>query len=87
MSIELGGLSPTISKVSLRACALASDQIAGAAAAAAPTAVPLKNVRRFILAPFAFLSFPEGLEGKLRAKAPALMCRLISDRRLSKTTP
>jgi hypothetical protein len=35
MSIELGGLSPTISRVSLRACALACDQIAGAAVAAA----------------------------------------------------
>jgi hypothetical protein len=55
----------------LRACALASDQIAGAAAAAAPTAVPLKNVRRFIVAPWRFLSFPGSLEGKLRAKGRA----------------
>ena len=69
--MELGGLSPTISRVSLRACALASDQIAGAAAAAAPTAVPLKNVRRFIDAPWRFSSFPGSLGGKLRAKARA----------------
>src|SRR5262245_20303418 len=49
MSIELGGLSPTISSVSLRACALASDQTAGAAVATTPTAeVVLMNERRFI---------------------------------------
>src|SRR5438046_1545028 len=49
MSCELGGLSVTIRRVSLRACALASDQIAGAAVAAAlAAAVVLKKVRRFI---------------------------------------
>src|ERR1700724_404775 len=52
MSIALGGLSATISRVSLRACALASDQMAGAAVAAAPAgAVLLKNVRRLMEGP------------------------------------
>ena len=72
MSIELGGLSPTISSVSLRACALASDQMAGAAVAVAPAAaVALKNVRRFIEAPLLFPNLrtpPKARERKERAK-------------------
>src|SRR5260370_8625479 len=75
MSIELGGLSPTISSVSLRACALASDQTAGAVVAAAPAAaVALKNVRRFIEAPLLFPNCrtpPKGRERKERAKGRA----------------
>src|SRR5260370_5128998 len=75
MSIELGGLSPTISSVSLRACALASDQTAGAVVAAAPAAaVALKNVRRFIEAPLLFPNCrtpPKGRERNERAKGRA----------------
>src|SRR5260370_28618530 len=75
MSIELGGLSPTITSVSLRACALASDQTAGAVVAAAPAAaVALKNVRRFIEAPLSYPTCrtpPKGRERKERAKGRA----------------
>jgi hypothetical protein len=50
MSMLLGPLSETISKVSWRDCALAGDQMAGAPTMPAPAnaVIDLRNSRRFI---------------------------------------
>src|SRR5262249_61657238 len=51
MSILLGPLSETMSNVSWRDCALAGDQIAGAAGSTLPAAnavIDLRNSRRFM---------------------------------------
>src|SRR5262249_60709236 len=65
MSILFGPLSDTMSSVSWRDCALAGDQIAGAAGSALPAAsavTDLRNSRRFIC------NLPIGMPHRAKAK-------------------